>query len=147
MTTTQFYTGDLNNSKVQGDMYLLTAPGLKCPKKQDVDILGDLQNAIIENCQYYYALDRDNTSPKVFGCIKCKFGFTGEIEKYTLGVGYIKKCEPFNQISFYENNTMDSTCIEANFLQGWTNSYSELEWNLIPLETYLSCHECNQTDN
>lgn len=69
---------------------------MNCPLKSAVTIKGDLVSGLIENCQYYYALDRENNTPTTYGCLKCKFGYNGDIVNYK-SIGYIKKCNLFNE--------------------------------------------------
>ena len=81
---------------IETDSYLGVAPGLKCVLVENITIKGDLENGLITNCQYYYSLDRENITPKIYGCLKCKFGFNGDILNYN-NIGYIKKCTEFNE--------------------------------------------------
>ena len=131
-TATRYNSGDIENS-ISGPLPVY--PGLSCVSSQ-ITISGQVNDAtnLIENCQYYYKLNKNTSQIETYGCLRCKFGYTGVIinSDYSNFSGFLDTCEPFPE------NECD---LDVKY-QGYTQDFEDLENWLIPLSSYLTCHKC-----
>lgn len=76
-----------------------------------------------------------------YGCLKCIFGYNGVVVESGSNLdyhGYIDRCDSFNE-NLLE---IEGKCDLNIKYQGYTNSFYDLNWNKVPLESYLSCFAC-----
>lgn len=105
-------------------------PSVKtCIDQTSVTIRGHILNSVVvPNCEYYHQLDATT-----YGCMKCKFGYTGRIKGYTSGTqtnyGSIEYCEAF------------SGC-DTSIISGMYTSTSSSATNGL-LNRYFSCFKCS----
>ena len=57
-------------------------PGLECKQFQGSRTIKGILNDefFVDNCDYYYPINLSEDIELTYGCLKCKFGFSGEIE-------------------------------------------------------------------
>lgn len=101
------------------------------------DLIIGLKNNdnFIEHCELYTLLDLDPTATSIYGCFKCKWGYTGRVNKSedpnTPGTyhGYIEYCEPV-------------VGCNTNAKYGGLNHHKEFIKINGSINNYFTCHEC-----
>ena len=142
-TTTNFDPSDLEKD-AQGP--LSRFPGIEC-KELTSEIIesNNKKNNLVENCSYYYRINKNYSDTAVYACFRCKFGYTGVVVQGNTDNtnSYIDSCHQINDVNDAETtDATDGKCDTSVIYQGYTSTKNEIDWNKVPLESFITCHKC-----